>query len=535
MSVPKQWIRGPADELAIAEGCWFDEAAGAFVCDFLETFCRQSKGRWAGQPLALLDWQRDFLMRLYGWRAPGNTRRFRTAYLEIPKKNGKSTLLSGLGLYHLIADGEPAAECYICACDRGQASIIYDEASRMVLKSPDLRRRLEVVPSKKTVVHPESFSKLEALSADVPSKDGLNASLVIFDELHRQLTDAMYQVMKYAGLSRDQCLHADITTAGEDERGVWFERRTYSEKVNAGVIPDIAHLGVIYRADKEHDDLDDPATWRKANPSMGVTIKEEDFAREYREAKEDPAKWGNFLRLRLGIVIREAARFVDLDRWDTGNRPLRSLDGRPCYGGLDLSSTTDLTAYVLVFPDGDGTYDVLCRCWVPGESAALRERRDNVPYRAWAERGHLDLIEGDVVDYSAVEAAVLADLARYDVRKILVDPYNATQLCLGLQAQGAPVEFLRQGFLSLSSPTKELNKLVRAGKLRHAGHPALRWCAANAVVEQDAAENVKLSKKKSTERIDGMAALVNAIAAATSGDDADRGPSIYESRGMLSF
>ncbi len=530
------WIRNPSDDLALSEGCFFDPRHGLRVIEFLEKFCRQSKGhQWAGKPLAALPWQRDLLMRLHSWRKPDGRRRFSTCYLEIAKKNGKSTLLSGLGLHHLLADGEPAAEAYICAVDRQQASIIFDESSRMVRKSPALLGRLEVIPSRKLIISPADDSKLEAMSADVPSKDGINASLVMFDELHRQPGPAMYDVMKYAGAGRSQPLHVDITTAGEEEAGIWFERREFSEKVNAGLIPSTDHLGVIYRCATD-DDLGDPEVWRKANPSLGSTIDPEKFAREYDAAKANPRELANFLRLRLGIVVSSAAKFIRPEAWaacDGGPRRLEALAGRPCYGGLDLSSTMDLTAYSLIFPLENGKSRLLTRIYAPEESAAQREREAGVPYRMWANQGFITLTPGNVVDYSVIKAQIIGDAERFEVKKICCDPWNATQLALDLQELGIPVEFLRQGYASISGPTKELERMILSGELEHDGNPCLAWAAGNAVTETDPAGNIKISKRKSRDKIDPIASTINAVAAKTS-DPSEPGKSVYETRGLAS-
>ena len=315
-AVDPRWIRNPSDELAVREGCTFDEAAGEFVIDFIETFCRQSKGRWGGERLTLLEWQRDFLMRLFGWRRADGRRRFRRFYLEVAKKNGKSTMVSALVLYLLLADGEQAPEVYINACDREQASIVFDEAARMVRASPELDSRLHVVDSKKRIVWPEGNGLLRANSADVASKDGINGSAWIFDELHRQKTREMWDIFEYAGESRDEPLSGTITTAGEDTTGVWHEQREYSEQINAGLIADTAHLGVVYRADPA-DDLDDPATWRKANPSIGFTIDEDRFGEQLAEAKAVPSKLANFKRLRLNIVTGGENKFTTPEAWQS--------------------------------------------------------------------------------------------------------------------------------------------------------------------------------------------------------------------------
>lgn len=532
-----KWIRGPIDDLAIEEGCYFDPPSGDRVIKFLEIGCRQSKGEWAGKPLKLIPWQRDFIMRLYGWRRADGTRRYRTFYIEVPKKSGKSTLLSGLGNYHTVADDEPGAEVYCCAYDLKQARIVFDEAANMVRKSPQLSKRLEVISSAKRIIHQESASKFEALSADVPSKDGVSASFTIFDELHRQRTSAMWDIFEFAGAARRQPLMGAITTAGYDRNSICYRQHLYTLKVNAAkaedMTADTAHLGVIYGADQA-DDWTDPEVWKRANPSMGYTLKLEDFAAEVAKAKESPEKLNNFLRLRLNIWTNAAERFLSREKWDAcgvaGVDP-EAFVGSPCYGGLDLSTTTDITALVLVFPDIDSGYEVLCRFWAPEAGAARREERDKVPYLAWARQGYLTLTPGDVIDYDFIRAEI-NDLARkFDLRKLFLDPYNATQLGVQLQGDGLPVEMIRQGFLSLSPPTKELERLVIGGLLKHGNNPVLNAHADNAVAIKDAVGNIKLSKDKSTERIDGMAALVNAIAAATAEDEG--GESVYDSRGIL--
>jgi phage terminase large subunit-like protein len=531
MPVDPHWLRGPADALAVAEGCTFDAAAGRFACDFIETFCRQSKGRWAGRPLELLDWQRDFLMRLFGWKRADGLRRYRRAYLEVAKKNGKSTLVSGLTLFLLLADGEGAPEIYLNACDRKQAEIIFDEAARMVRASPALASRLDVVRTTSRIVWPEGNGVIRANSADAPNKDGLNPSATIFDELHRQPDRELWDVFEYAGAAREQPLTISITTAGEDESGVWFEQREYSEKVNAGIIPDATHLGVIYRAE-ESDDLDDPATWRKANPSLGETISEGDFRREWGEAKQIPAKQANFRRLRLNIVTRSAAALIPSGAWDecpVGAFDLDGLDGRPWYAGLDLSSIEDITAFVAIAGDAEDGLDAWCRFYLPEGNIVDLERRHRVPYRAWAERGFITLTPGEVVDYGFVRADIKAMAAEGELRRLMVDRYNATQLATQLaEEDGLPVEYLQQGYLSLSPPTKELIRLILARKLRHGGHPVLRWMASNAIVDTDPAGNIKLSKKKSRNKVDGMAALVNALAGwlADAGRPAEAAPTV---------
>lgn len=522
MTVDPRWIRGPSDELAVRQGCYFDASAGEDVCDFLEAFCRQSKGRWAGDPLRLLDWQRDFLMRLHGWMRPSGRRRFREGYLEVPKKNGKSTLISGLALYHLVADSEAGAEVYCCAVDKEQASIVFGEADKMVESSPDLSSRLERIPSQKTILHPGSGSKLKAQSADVPSKDGLNASATFFDELHRQKTASMWRIYQHAGATREQPLLLAITTAGDDLTSICRQQHDYAVGVNTGTIEDTSFLGIIYCADAS-DDLDDPAVWAKANPSLGQTLDPEEFRRALRKAQATPSEWHDFLRLRFNIWAQSSASFLPIETWQSLAAQIdrSSLRGRKVWGGLDLSTTTDLSALAWLFSDGT----VLLRAWLPQDGIQARERKDKVPYRAWADAGWLTLTPGPVIDYQYIRRAILADAALYDVVQIAIDPHNATQLAIQLgEDDGIPVEFLRQGFLSLNQPTKELERLVLGGELRHEASPVMARAVEKAIAETDAAGNYKLSKKKSTERIDPVAALVNAVAARLT-HPADDGPS----------
>jgi len=455
-----------------------------------------------------------------------------SSYLEVPKKNGKSTLLSALALLLLIADSQGAPEVYLNAVDREQASIIYDEACRMVKASPELSARLQVVASKGVIVDEANFGKIKKNSADAPSKDGVNASAAIFDEIHRFKNRALWDVFKYAGAAREQPLRIVITTAGEEEEGVWFEQRQFSERVAAGAVPNVTHLGVIYRADPA-DDPESPETWRKANPSMGVTLSEEAFARELLEAKQSPSEWANFLRLRLNLVVAGETKFLRIEEWDRNRDPPQFLEGDPFWMGLDLSDTQDLTALVKVGRGDADWVDVWAHFYLPRDNIVDLERRHQLPYRVWEEMGLITLTPGNVVDYRFIRTEIKRHCEHGACRKILIDPYHAIELALDLKDQdGLPVEYMRQGFLSLSSPTRELERLILGHRLRHGGNPILRNHAMNAVVVKDAAGNVKLAKEKSKKKIDGIIALINAIAGLSAGG-LDSEPSVYESRGVL--
>jgi phage terminase large subunit-like protein len=344
-----------------------------------------------------------------------------------------------------------------------------------------------VVKSKKRITDPIGHGKIQANSADAPSKDGVNASVLVFDELHRFKNRQLWDILEYAGISREQPLRIVITTAGEDEEGPWFEQREYSEKVNANVISDTTHLGVIYRA-LPNDDLDNPANWRKANPSLGVTTNEDDFQKDIAKAKNAPAELGNFLRLRLNIICRAEGKFIELSDWDACNGWYDLADDAPTYLGLDLSDRNDLTALVAIIGDFESGFNVGCRFWLPREDIAKLERQHQVPYRTWADQGHIELTDGNTIDYEFVKAQILDIASRRNLIKLCTNPYNAKKLAEELlNVDGLPIEYIRQGYLSLSDPTKTLHELIMARKIWHGGHPILRWHASNAVARRDAA------------------------------------------------
>lgn len=511
--VDPRWIRNASDRSAIKAGCWFDDEAAERVCGFFEKFLCHSKGRYRKKPFRLEAWQRDFLSRLFGWKNADGFRRFREAYLEIPKKNGKSTLLSGLCLLGLFE--EPGAEVYVGAVDRSQASIIFDESSRMTRSSPSLAKHLRIIPSKKRITYPANDAKFEAMSADAPSKDGVDASLCVLDETHRHRTDALYEVMQYAGAARDQPLLINITTAGiANKHALWHRLHDQAVAIEKGSTDDLTFLGVIYAADPERDDLDDPATWRKCNPSMGGgVIKEADFAKDYAKAKRLPRTLANFLRLRMNVAQEQAIRWLPVSKWDALADPidLEELRGETCYGALDLSSVKDLSALTLAFPRDEGIRFVNF-IFVPEETVIERGELDQVPYPAWADAGHLILTPGNSTDHAAIREKVKELAGMFDLVLFGGDPWGIDQLLGQIADDGTPVRKIRQGYASLSAPCKELERIILSGQMRHDGNPCVRWAVGNVAVEQDAAGNIKPSKAKSTERIDPVCSTVMALA-----------------------
>ncbi len=513
----REYSRGPFFVGLMSE-YYFDEDAAERVKRFFENHLRHSKGEWAGQPFRLLDWQWDDVVKpLFGWkRKKDSTRRYRKAYIEIPKKNGKSALASGLTLYLLIGDDEPGAEVYTAAADRAQASIVFNESANMVESSPALKKHLELVRSQKRIVHHGTKSWYQALSADVPTKEGLNIHGLVFDELHVQRSRELWDTLTYGGAARRQPLQIAITTAGVyDPESIGWEQHSYAHAVLKDPESDPAFFSYIRSADSE-DDWKDPAVWRKANPSLGTTIKEDDFAEACREASNEARKLNSFLRYRLNIWTQQADRWLDVEDWklsQTDLPPIEARAGESCIAGLDLASKIDINALVLMFGSRDEGFDVYPYFWVPEEAARKRERQNQPIYNNWIRSGHLSVTAGNQADYALIRSKINAiqDLGIY-IDEIAFDPWNASHMVQELQDEDGfkMIEF-RQGFGSMNQPSKELEVLIKDHKIHHDGHPVLHWMVNNVAVDEDPSGNIKPSKKRSTEKIDGVIAMVMAL------------------------
>lgn len=509
---------------------YYDAAAADKAAQFFPELLRHVKGEWAGQPLVLEEWQtREIVQPLFGWkRRSDDTRRYRTAYIEVPRKNGKSTLAAGIALYLLFADGEAGAEVYSAAADREQAAIVFDVARSMVDASPELAKRSQRY--RRSIVYGDRSYKV--LSADAFTKHGVNAHGIIFDELHAQPNRELYDVLHTSTGARRQPLEFLITTAGiYDPASICWELHDYALKVRDGIIHDDSLLPVIYAADKD-DDWTDSGVWAKANPGLGVIVKADYLGRECEKARQIAAYQNTFRRLHLNQWTEQVKRWIDMALWEenSGLVDEAALVGRECYSGLDLSSTTDLSALVHVFPpvNAGEKWRALCRFFVPGENIARRARQDRVPYDAWVRDGWIDATPGDVIDYDVIRARVNQDGKQFQIRELVIDRWNATQLATQLEGDGFTVALFGQGFASMSAPTKELLKILLARALDHGGNPVLRWMAANVAVKEDAAGNLKPDKSKSSGRIDGIVALVMGI-----GRGSLFVPSVYSERGLI--
>lgn len=519
---------------------WFNEAAADAAVNFFPQYVCLTSGEWAGQPFHLEDWQANDIVRpLFGWMRQDGTRRFRRCFVWVPRKNGKTELAAGIALLLLIGDAEEGGEVYSIATDKDQSAIVFNKAVAMVSKSPALAECLTCL--KTSIYCPELNSSFKPLAGTPKGKHGLAPSGLIGDELHEWDSGELYQFVHDGEGNRRQPLEFLISTAGK-KGGYGEEVWNECEKIIDGTLADEETLVVIYAAG-EDDDWQDERTWFKANPNLGVSKKLEAMRADARRALQSPRLENSFKAYHLNMWSEQAVRWLPLDAADdTGRRfgwkhcagPLDwremepALIGKRCYSGVDLSAINDLTALVHWFPAQEGLAvpAVLARFFKPADLLITHSKRDKLPYDLWAKGGlpsdagkglprpALYATEGNVVDYAFLQKVLFDDAERFEIRNLGADRYNATQTIIEIKQEGIPAEFVQQGFLSLSPPSKELERLVISNGFNHGNHPILSRHARVVAVETDPAGNIKPTKAKSTERIDGIAALVNALALA---------------------
>ena len=519
----------------MAKDSTYNKELADFAVDFIECLCH-TKGTWAGKKFELIDWQEQIIRDLFGIVKKNGYRQFNTAYVEIPKKMGKSELAAAIALLLCCGDGEERAEVYGCAADRQQATIVFDVAADMVRMCPALNRRVKILASQKRIQFLPTNSFYQVLSAEAYSKHGFNIHGVVFDELHTQPNRKLFDVMtKGSGDARTQPLYFLITTAGTDTNSICYETHQKAKDILEGRKKDPTFYPVIYGAEQD-EDWTDPKVWKKANPSLGITVNIDKVKDACNSAKQNPAEENTFRQLRLNQWVKQAVRWMPMDKWDACSFDVdeRELEGRVCYGGLDLSSTTDLTSFCLVFPpeDEDDKYIILPYFWLPEETLDLRVRRDNVNYDLWEKQGYIHTTEGNVVHYGYIEKFIEELGERFNIREIAFDRWGAVQMVQNLEGMGFNVVAMGQGFASMSPPTKELMKLTLEKKIAHGGHPVLRWNMDNIYIRQDPAGNIKADKAKSTEKIDGAIALIMALDRAIRCED-EVADSVYDSRGLV--
>ena len=501
---------------------------------FIENLCH-TKGMWAGKKFELIDWQEKIVRDIFGTVKENGYRQFNTAYIEISKKNGKSELSAAIALYLLCADDEQRAEVYGAAGDRQQASIVFDVAADMVRMSPYLSPFIKILSATKRLIFENSNSFYQVLSAEVATKHGYNVSGMIMDEVHVQPNRKLYDVLtKGSGDARMQPLYFLITTAGDDVNSICYELHQKAKDILEGRKVDHTFYPVIYGAEMD-DDWSDERVWAKANPSLGITFDIEKVRTAYEQARQNPAEENIFRQLRLNQWVKQSVRWMPMEHWDKceTNIDFESLAGRECYGGLDLSSTTDITAFVLIFPPRNESekYIIYPHFWIPEETVTLRTMKDHVPYDVWVKQGLINVTEGNVVHYAYIEKYIEELGKKYNIKEIAFDRWGATQMVQNLDGMGFTVIPFGQGFKDMTPPCKELYKLVLETKIAHNGHKVLRWMMDNIAAKTDAAGNVKFDKEKSSEKIDGAVALVMALDRCTR--NMNKGGSVYDTRGIL--
>ena len=502
----------------------WDPEAAQHAIEFFK-FLRHSKGRWKGSTVQLEPWQQFRVGSVFGWMRWDDelgewVRRFRTAYHEVARKAGKSTEAAGVGLYLFDADCEGGPEVYCAATMRDQAKIVWSEAARMVSQSPALSKRITVhglrgKNAKANMSIADAAAKFEPLGADEDTLDGLNIHAVIIDELHKHRTRALHDVLDTATGSRAQPVIWEITTAGTDQTGICFQERTYAVEVLEGRIQDDRFFAYIATID-QGDDPFDPAVWIKANPNLGVSFSRGEMQRLADVARQMPSELNKFLRYYMNVWTQQEEARIPLPLWDenAGIVDADALKGRVCFGGLDLSSVSDFTAWVLVFPDDEDPelVDILCRFWVPQARLVDLKNRYRDQYQVWEREKLLVATEGDAVDHDFIVAQVLKDAETYQLTDLNIDRlFQAHQVSVKLSQEGVEVIGMGQGFASMAAPYKEFERRLLRRKIRHGGNQVLRWMAGNLAVEEDAAGNLKPSKRHAQGKIDGIVGLVMAL------------------------
>lgn len=557
-----QRIRSAADEHAVLNGCYFDQAAADHVVEFFRKFLKHSKGDFAGKPFELLGWQRDDIIEpLFGWKRADATRRYRIAYVEIPKKNGKSTLAAGIGLYLLVGDGEAGAEVYSTAVDREQANIVHGEAVSMVDASVSLSKALTVNRSTFNILHPKSRSWYRSLSGEAESKEGLNAHGIVIDELHAWKGRKLWGALEFAGRGRKQPLRFVITTAGDDVTSVCREQHEYAQDVIAGRVFDDRFFGYI-RAAAESDDLDAEDTWHRANPSMGITIDPAEFASDLKQAKRTPSGWSRFKRYSFNVWATNTNPAIKEEHWNACAEDFapEELAGRECYGAIDLGRVNDMSALVLVFPDGDGEevdeaaqapkdeaeaellqiaaerFLVVPYFWLPEATVNDPEGINTPKYQQWVEQGFIEAMPGDTVDYRFIEQRIVEIKGRFDFRSLSYDPMYADDITQRLAEDHGILRIEFPPIIThFAKPTAAFERLIVAGNLRHNRHPVLSWHVMNLNFKTDANNNRRPIKppNENHRKVDGAVSLIMALSRAMLRDRRTSGRSVYEEREMV--
>jgi len=540
------------------EGAHYDAASADRAIKFF-ALLHHYKGKFAGKPFILLPFQEWEIVRpLYGWKLLEEVqdeegeptgeiiqcgaetpeglcscpRQYRTLYHEVAKKTGKTQLGAGIAGYGAFGDGEAGAEVYTYAADTPQAKLAFNALAFGISyeDSPFEEKGIEVMTN--TVRNKRTNSFVQVQSAKVTTKHGPNAHVIIFDELHAQQNRDLWDVTTTGVAARRQPIVAALTTAGWDRNSVCWEQHEHARQVAEGLMEDPAFLGVVYSAPEDADWTKEDV-WRQAAPSLGITVQKSFYTQKCREAQQMPTAQNAFRQLFLSQWTQQAVRAIPLDKWDMCAKPydLTTLHKELAYGGLDLATTTDLAAFGLIFPHDDGEYyDFHVQYYMPAENVRARALRDRVPYQQWINDGLITATPGNVIDYEFIKADILKAKDEFNLKEISYDPWNAVPLVSDLEQERVNLVPMRQGYQSMSPPTKEMLRLILETRLHHGGNPVLRWNADSAAATTDANGNVKLDKSKSAARIDGIVTLVMSLDACLR-NPTKRRRSVYEQPG----
>lgn len=521
----ERWCRSEADERALANGCRFSEQLADFVVGWIRKYIRHSEGRWAGDPFELMPWQRDELFYpLFGWvkkhdETGAIVRRYNRVYVEVPKKNGKSPTAAAIGTYMLAGDGEQGAKVFSAATDRRQAGIVHGHAINMIEDAPALVANSKINRSNQHILFKPTRSVYAVISSEFRGGEGLNGTCAILDELHVWQGDRLYRALRWMFAARLEPILFQITTAGEDMQSVCRQQHDYAQGVLSNDIHDDGFLPVIYAADKD-DDWRAEKTWETANPSIGVTVLKSELQESYQEAKATASGQAAFRRYRLNIWATAENPWLNMDAWNRCESPFteESLEGRPCWAGLDLSKSSDMTALALCFPPmpgGEDVYQQLVYFWLPEDT--VTRRRHLAAYQDWVSRGFVGLMPGSECDYEFVIERIVALKARFDLQEVLYDEMFARPVCQALEEKHRiKRRAFAQTIVAFSHPTTEYERLVNQGRLRHNGNPVLTWQAGHVKVKTDANRNIRPLKQLHGDyrSIDGIVAGIMALAGA---------------------
>jgi len=512
---------------------YFDEEEAKKSINFIEKFCTHTKGDLAGEPLLLEPFQKKIVGDLFGWKnSKTKLRKYKVALIQLPRKNGKTTLMAGLICYCLFSLKERGNELYAAAGDRGQAGIIFSIVSQMVLQNEHLSKRAKVF--RNSIVNESKGNFFQAISSDSKTKHGFSAGIVVMDELHVQKNRDLYDTLLTSTGARAEPLFISITTSGYDKNSIGYEIYSYAKNVESNIIQDDSFYSCIFEADKE-DDITLESTWKKANPCYGVSLKKEYMKRESQRAIDVPSYRNTFLRLHLNIWTDSYSSWLTSGEWDAcydKNFDYSTLEGKQCWGGIDLSTTRDISAVVLLFHENE-KFIILPFFFIPKDNLKNRRDRDGVDYEMFVRDNHVIATEGNVIDYNVIKEKINELGNKYKIQSISYDRWNASMLVSSLiEDYGINMSPLGMGFVSQSAPTKELEKLILEKKIIHNNNPAANWMLSNVSLMEDPAGNIKISKQKSKSKIDFVAAMILSLADFMSCESTE---SVYNHRGIITI